>query len=48
MVETGAAKGIDMPATRAALSSFEEANKNGFGGGDGSRMSVYWAQRKKS
>jgi 3-hydroxyisobutyrate dehydrogenase len=48
MLETGAAKGVDMPATRAALASFEEANKSGFGGGDGSRMSVYWAQRKKS
>ncbi|MGC1465017.1 MAG: NAD(P)-dependent oxidoreductase [Pseudolabrys sp.] len=48
MVETGAAKGIDMPATKAALGSFEEATKNGVGGGDGSRMSVYWAQRKKS
>ncbi len=48
MLETGAAKGVDMPATKAALGSFEEANRNGFGGGDGSRMSVYWAQRKKS
>src|SRR6185437_9322578 len=48
MVEAGAAKGIDMPATKAALGSFEEATKNGVGGGDGSRMSVYWAQRKKS
>jgi len=48
MVEAGAAKGVDMPATKAALGSFEEAVKNGAGGGDGSRMSVYWAQRKKS
>src|SRR5579872_3644785 len=48
MVETGAAKGVEMPATRAVLGSFEEATRNGFGGGDGSRMSVYWAQRKKS
>ena len=47
MVETGAAKGADMPATKAALAGFEEANRNGFGGGDGARMPVYWANRKK-
>jgi 3-hydroxyisobutyrate dehydrogenase len=46
MVETGAAKGADLPATKAALTGFEEATKNGFGGGDGARMSVYWANRK--
>jgi 3-hydroxyisobutyrate dehydrogenase len=48
MIETGAAKGIDMPAAKGTLAAFEDANKNGFGGGDGSRVSVYWAQRKKS
>jgi 3-hydroxyisobutyrate dehydrogenase len=48
MVETGTAKGADMPATKAALAAFEEANKNGFGGGDGARMPVYWSSRKKS
>jgi 3-hydroxyisobutyrate dehydrogenase len=47
MVETGTAKGADMVATKAALSAFEDATKNGFGGGDGARMSVYWAQRNK-
>jgi 3-hydroxyisobutyrate dehydrogenase len=47
MLATGIAKGIDMPAVKATLASFEEADKNGFGGGDGSRMSVYWANRKK-
>jgi 3-hydroxyisobutyrate dehydrogenase len=47
MVDTGTAKGADMPATRAALSAFEEANKLGFGGGDGSRQSVYWSSRAK-
>lgn len=47
MLETGTAKGIDMPVVKSTLAAFEEANKNGFGGGDGSRMSVYWAQRKK-
>jgi 3-hydroxyisobutyrate dehydrogenase len=47
MVDTGAAKGADMPATRAALAAFEEANKRGLGGGDGSRQSVYWASRAK-
>jgi 3-hydroxyisobutyrate dehydrogenase len=47
MLATGTAKGIDMPAVKATLASFEEADKNGFGGGDGARMSVYWANRKK-
>jgi 3-hydroxyisobutyrate dehydrogenase len=48
MVATGAAKGADMPATKAALEAFEEANANGFGGGDGARMPVYWSGRKTS
>jgi 3-hydroxyisobutyrate dehydrogenase len=48
MVETGESKGADMLATKAALAGFEDATKNGFGGGDGSRMTVYWANRKKS
>jgi len=48
MVATGAAKGADMPATKAALAAFEEANEKGLGGGDGSRQSVYWAGRAKS
>ncbi len=48
MVETGTAKGADMVATKAALAGFEDATKHGFGGGDGSRMTVYWSGRKKS
>ena len=48
MVDAGAAKGADMPATKAALAAFEEANKKGLGGGDGARQSVYWASRDKS
>jgi 3-hydroxyisobutyrate dehydrogenase len=48
MVETGAAKGVDMPATKATLSGFEEATQKGLGGGDGAQMSVYWAGRQKS
>jgi 3-hydroxyisobutyrate dehydrogenase len=47
MVETGEATGADMLATKAALAGFEDATKHGFGGGDGSQMSVYWATRKK-
>jgi 3-hydroxyisobutyrate dehydrogenase len=47
MVDTGAAKGADMPATKAALAAFEEAYKQGLGGGDGARQSVYWASREK-
>src|ERR1035437_3734203 len=47
MVATGEALGADMRATKAALAGFEDATKHGFGGGDGSRMTVYWTQRKK-
>jgi 3-hydroxyisobutyrate dehydrogenase len=47
MVDTGVAKGAEMPATKAALAAFEESQKNGLGGGDGSRQSVYWSQRGK-
>lgn len=48
MVETGESGGTDMLATKAALAGFEDATKHGFGGGDGSRMTVYWATREKS
>ena len=47
MVAAGAAKGADMPATKAALAAFEEANNSGLGGGDAARQSVYWAHGKK-
>jgi 3-hydroxyisobutyrate dehydrogenase len=47
MVETGTAKGADMPATKAALAAFEESNQKGLGGGDGARQSVYWSGRGK-
>ncbi len=47
MIETGTAKGADMIATKAALAGFEDATKHGFGGGDGSRMPVYWTERSK-
>ena len=47
MVETGQSNGADMVATKAALAAFEDATKNGFGDGDGARMSVYWAERGK-
>jgi 3-hydroxyisobutyrate dehydrogenase len=47
MVETGTATGADMVATKAALSAFEDAVKNGHGGGDGAKQSVYWSGRKK-
>jgi 3-hydroxyisobutyrate dehydrogenase len=47
MIETGESRGADMLVTKAALAGFEDATQHGFGGGDGSRMSVYWASRKK-
>ena len=47
MVKTGESKGAEMPATKAALASFEDAVKNGFGGNDGAKQAVFWSQRKK-
>ena len=47
MVATGEALGADMRATKAALSGFEDAVQQGQGGGDGSRMAVYWSGKKK-
>ena len=47
MVATGESFGAGMLATKAALAGFEEATKNGFGGGDGARMSVYWSSQRK-
>ena len=47
MVATGEALGAEMFATKATLAGFEDAVKNGCGGEDGSRMTVYWSSRKK-
>lgn len=47
MVAAGEALGADMPATKAALSGFEDAVAHGQGGGDGSQMTAYWSSRKK-
>jgi 3-hydroxyisobutyrate dehydrogenase-like beta-hydroxyacid dehydrogenase len=46
MVATGEANAVDMLATKAALSGFEEAVAAGFGNGDGSQVPVYWAGKK--
>ncbi|MGH6672030.1 MAG: NAD(P)-dependent oxidoreductase [Xanthobacteraceae bacterium] len=45
MVDAGTAKGADMPATKAALAAIEEANKEGLGGFDASRQTIYWSHR---
>jgi len=47
MIATGESLGAAMPATKAALASFEEATKSGIGGGDGAQMTVFWSGRKK-
>jgi 3-hydroxyisobutyrate dehydrogenase len=47
MIATGEALGAEMVATRAALSTFEEADRNKLGGDDGAKMTVYWSGRKK-
>jgi 3-hydroxyisobutyrate dehydrogenase len=48
MIETGAAKGADMPAAKAALAAIEESNKHGLGPRDASRQTVYWPNRGKN
>lgn len=47
MIATGAAKGADMPAAKAALAALEESNDKGFGQRDASRQTVYWPNRGK-
>jgi 3-hydroxyisobutyrate dehydrogenase len=48
MIATGAAKGADMPAAKAALAALEESNDKGLGPRDASRQTVYWPSRGKS
>ena len=47
MIATGAAKGADMPAAKAALAALEESNAKGFGLRDASRQTIYWPSRDK-
>ncbi len=47
MIATGAAKGADMPAAKAALAALEESNDKGLGPRDASRQTVYWPNRGK-
>jgi 3-hydroxyisobutyrate dehydrogenase len=47
MIATGAAKGADMPAAKAALAALEESNDKGLGPRDASRQTVYWSSRGK-
>jgi 3-hydroxyisobutyrate dehydrogenase len=47
MVDTGVAKGAEMPAAKAALAALEEANNKGLGPFDASRQTVFWSSRGK-
>jgi 3-hydroxyisobutyrate dehydrogenase len=47
MIATGAAKGADMPAAKAALAAIEQSNNDGLGPSDASRQTVYWSSRSK-
>ena len=47
MVATGESLGADMRATKATLSTFEDAVAHGHGGDDGAQQTVYWSGRKK-
>jgi 3-hydroxyisobutyrate dehydrogenase len=42
MLAEGAAHGVGMPAVAGALAGFEEASRNGLGGGEVCGLSVYW------
>jgi 3-hydroxyisobutyrate dehydrogenase len=46
MLAEGAAHGVEMPVVAGALACFEEAGRNGLGGGEVSALSVYWPTRK--
>jgi 3-hydroxyisobutyrate dehydrogenase len=46
MLAEGAARGIEMPLVARTLACFEEASRNGLGGGEVSALSVYWPTRK--
>jgi 3-hydroxyisobutyrate dehydrogenase len=47
MIATGESLGADMRATKATLSTFEDAHNAGIGGGDGAKMTVFWSDKKK-
>jgi 3-hydroxyisobutyrate dehydrogenase len=47
MIATGAAKGADMPAAKAALGAIESSNNAGLGPSDASRQTIYWSSPKK-
>ena len=47
MIATGAAKGADMPAAKAALAAIEKSNNDGLGASDASRQTVYWSSHGK-
>ena len=46
MLAEGAAHRVEMPAVAGALAGFEEASRNGLGGGEVCGLSVYWPTRK--
>jgi 3-hydroxyisobutyrate dehydrogenase len=47
MIDAGAAKGVEMPAAKAALRGFEASKAAGLGSTDASRHAVDWARRAK-
>jgi len=47
MLEEGKARGLKLPTVERAYECFAEATRNGWGGGDGSNMTVYWSRRAK-
>jgi 3-hydroxyisobutyrate dehydrogenase len=47
MIATGAAKGAEMPAAKAALAAIEKSNGEGLGPSDASRQTVHWSRQAK-
>jgi 3-hydroxyisobutyrate dehydrogenase len=46
MLAEAAERGIGMPVVRETLACYEEASRNGLGGGEVSALPVYWQSRK--
>lgn len=48
MLEEGRARGIDLPLTKRALDSYDEASRQRWGQRDAGAMSVYWINRRSA
>jgi len=47
MLAEGKDRGLELPLVERAAACFDEANRSGWGGRDGSAIAVYWSSRKR-